>query len=555
MSFFGSKKYDYDPLNQLVQEGQQSYFFDSIGNPSRWEVNNCNRILSTPECTLRYDPDGNPIGRTTGRKDTTYDYDALGRLVRMETSDKIIFYTYDPISRLLSKEIKSKWWGGSKVLYLYDKEYEIGTISPSNEIQQLKVLGLGLKGDIGAAVAIEIKGAIYAPLHDFSGNILAIITTAGKIAKTYQMDAFGKQKGDPDELNPWQFCSKRCEENLVFFGLRFYDPSLGRWLTPDPSGFAEGPNLYLYALNNPTNRLDLFGLKSIDSYTWYTDPDAKIDIQIEKIYSSPTARDLIHCKGTIDGVRVDFIVACGHWEKLKYTAEELNEGKINIYDHIHELMPKEGSMVGLITAQNGINTSFNEFRRSCKGLMRENKEGSLFVGLYNRTEGFVRDLFRVMDERKGVETSAVLTTRHFLENMGERLQQMCPGTLSMHFSHSEGGMIAYLALKGMNPDSKMVIQRQLISFSLGAAHPVPKEFCHKAENYYSKKDYITGRFGKEHMNDPAYDIQWADCSSSITQRTGYIADHAMLGNTYGSLIEDGFKNTRKDYGFYDGRDR
>lgn len=44
--------------------------------------------------------------------------------------------------------------------------------------------------------------------------------------------------------------------------MRYYDPSLGRWLTPDPAGNIDGPNLYAYVHNNPLIYFDQYGLFS-----------------------------------------------------------------------------------------------------------------------------------------------------------------------------------------------------------------------------------------------------------------------------------------------------
>ena len=41
---------------------------------------------------------------------------------------------------------------------------------------------------------------------------------------------------------------------------RFYDPSIGRFLTPNPAGTIDSPNLYAYVLNDPINLTDPSGL-------------------------------------------------------------------------------------------------------------------------------------------------------------------------------------------------------------------------------------------------------------------------------------------------------
>ena len=38
---------------------------------------------------------------------------------------------------------------------------------------------------------------------------------------------------------------------------------MGRFISPDPAGFAEGPNLYAYVGNDPVNLIDPFGLNGV----------------------------------------------------------------------------------------------------------------------------------------------------------------------------------------------------------------------------------------------------------------------------------------------------
>jgi len=72
----------------------------------------------------------------------------------------------------------------------------------------------------------------------------------------------GQQLEESATGNPWRFASKRCDSETGFlnFGRRFYDPKTGRWLTPDPKGLDDGPNLYAYVHNSPLTHFDEYGL-------------------------------------------------------------------------------------------------------------------------------------------------------------------------------------------------------------------------------------------------------------------------------------------------------
>jgi len=67
------------------------------------------------------------------------------------------------------------------------------------------------------------------------------------------------------DTNRYLFSTKELDSRsgLQFFGARYYDPEVGRWITPDPLGFVNGPDVYLYCLNNPINSVDPNGLDII----------------------------------------------------------------------------------------------------------------------------------------------------------------------------------------------------------------------------------------------------------------------------------------------------
>jgi RHS repeat-associated protein len=548
-SLLGDKTYAHDALNQLVQEGDERHAFDSLGNPIHCSVNAHNQILSGPGYSLEYDRNGNPIRKISSEGSTVYTYDAFNRLTSITHPDsKQSVYFYDPLSRLIAEQSE-----GAQTLYLYDKTQEMGAMNARGAITQLKVTGLGLAGEIGGSVAIELEGIAYAPLHDFQGNIIALISANQKIVESYQIDAFGKEKNDLSSLNPWRFSSKRSMGGLILFGQRFYDPALGRWLTPDPSGFADGPNLYVYVLNSPLNRLDLFGLASDPLFP----PDFRLEVPLHALLPARVVpvSSILPCKGFLSDVPVDWIVSCGHWHKLQFTPQEWIADKVNIVDHFHELVPTEGSTVGLITVQNGIGTTKSDLGQNVRSVVNMVPEGTLTFGMYNPTQGLIKDCTRTFSERGSKDTPIVVTTRQYMVAISETLHKLNPDLLWLHIAHSEGGVVGRNAIKGMTEDQKGLLKNQLYFLGLGPAKPIPLECGRGVMNIYSKQDFITGWFALKYKNDPKYDVRFVPCRSTFSERTAYFADHAFLGGTYQGVQRDEIDKLRGKYGFYDGKIR
>jgi RHS repeat-associated protein len=61
------------------------------------------------------------------------------------------------------------------------------------------------------------------------------------------------------------------ETGLHYNYKRYYDPTTGRYLTPDPIGFEGDINFFVYVQNNPVNILDALGL---DPYSNVPIPNA-----------------------------------------------------------------------------------------------------------------------------------------------------------------------------------------------------------------------------------------------------------------------------------------
>lgn len=128
--------------------------------------------------------------------------------------------------------------------YLYIDDEEIGSFE-AVQPQELKIPGYQ------NIVAIEIKNRPYAAVQDVQGTIRYLIDwKTKKIARENTCDAFGSELTD---TIPYAYAGKRydAKTNLVYFGKRYYDPELSRWLTRDPLGPVDHSNLYQYVFNNP----------------------------------------------------------------------------------------------------------------------------------------------------------------------------------------------------------------------------------------------------------------------------------------------------------------
>jgi RHS repeat-associated protein len=283
--------FSYDELNQLTNETElfeNSYTYDShynrlSKNEDNYSVNDLNELLNTTLDQFEYDKNGRPYIKRSETKNTLFFYDALDRLIKVEVAnDVIIYFSYDAFHRR-TKKIKNKHiqgyftdsWEITNESYIYDDQNEIGSIDENNNIKTLRILSESENAEIGSCISFEILGKIYIPIYDFQGNVVCLQDLNQNEVESYSYSAFGEKKiydswnyeiSSSYINNPWQYLSKRIDEetNLVFFGRRYYDPEIGRWLTPDPLGFVNGQNLYAYVLNDPLIKLDLYGLEIND---------------------------------------------------------------------------------------------------------------------------------------------------------------------------------------------------------------------------------------------------------------------------------------------------
>jgi len=127
---------------------------------------------------------------------------------------------------------------------------------------------------------IKPDGTIIFYINDPLGSPLILMDEDGNIVKRYRFDPFGNLEAQwGTEPNRYLFTGKEKDESgLYYFGARYYNPRLGRWITPEPRLYSTHPKLalslknpqglnpYVYCFNNPLRYLDIEGKWELEAH-------------------------------------------------------------------------------------------------------------------------------------------------------------------------------------------------------------------------------------------------------------------------------------------------
>ncbi len=268
--------YTYDAMGRLetvIKDGALMEEYDYDENGTRiYEMNTArgisgrsftyddeDHLLSAGDTTYQYDEDGFLTTKIEGSEITTYYYSSRGELLRVTLPDNtMIEYIHDPLGRRIAKKVdgtiveKYLWQGRTRLLAVYD--------GADNLIQRL------IYAADRMPAAMTQQGQTYHFAYDQVGSLRIVADASGNVVKRIDYDAFGNILSDSNLSMsvPFGFAGGLQDRDisLVQFGYRDYDPNVGRWTAKDPALFKGGDtDLYGYALKNPANYIDPFGLE------------------------------------------------------------------------------------------------------------------------------------------------------------------------------------------------------------------------------------------------------------------------------------------------------
>jgi RHS repeat-associated protein len=526
--------FDYDDLYQLkAEEGHEkhAYQFDSLFNRTlkdkeKHTYNALNQVCQKGAERLIYDKNGNLTQRKLGQETVFYEYDALDRLISVKQGKHTTTYVYDPFNRRLCKDQK----GQESQLFVYQGQEEIGCWC-QGAFQELRLLG---EKSRSAMVALEIKGTLYVPVHDLVGNVVCLLDAQGKVVERYRYTAFGESEilnpqGKRQKTsivgNPWRYASKRFDEETGFvaFGLRYYDPGLGRWVTADPAGFEDGPNLYAYVHNSPLRYYDQYGLFSLSDCPIF---EHKVNpINLEACFLSTCSADQ-HLNSL--SVADDILPSPWYYERAEIY--DLNRSEI-IDPETNKPFNLPEMSRGMIGYMNGASNEYKDFQNSLIYLGK--LAGYNVSGVHSPSFGFFGDTVRYLAARLHIGTETVKKIRQLWDSFFAR----CPEGYILWFCHSRGVVDSRNALEGYPVE----LQRRIKLVPIAPGAFVHKRLCGEVTHLVSTRDVVP-------WLNPSGMLQ---CRSTVNFLTPHpnapVLDHTVISETYKSSILSIINDFVKEY--------
>ncbi|MFE5208951.1 RHS repeat-associated core domain-containing protein [Streptomyces sp. NPDC056600] len=120
----------------------------------------------------------------------------------------------------------------------------------------------------GTLNSMTTGGKSYYYLTDALGSVVALTDDTGAKVNSYSYSPRGVTRAATTEQvpQPYRFAGGYQDPTgLYHYAARYYDPNIGRFNSPDPSGQEKNP--YLYAEGDPVNRIDPTGLLGMGLFT------------------------------------------------------------------------------------------------------------------------------------------------------------------------------------------------------------------------------------------------------------------------------------------------
>ncbi len=294
-----SQNFNYDGLDRMISAypggasalptgAQSTNTGGAIGYTNTGDILTYTEFAKN-QTTLSYDSTTQLLMQSSGPQTKLYQYDDYGQMktnsiynfnydpnfnmtsvTSASTNANIAAYTYDGNDLRIKKVLGS----GATTYYVYGGGHLVMEATPGKSIKEYFYLGSNLVGT--RSVSANVPTYKYYHFNPIASTVAQ--TDSSKVVTQEHYNAYG------GELLPnTNFTSNidvrfaghvsDDETNLVYMKGRYFDPSIGRFITPDPEDFSptktQSFNKYAYANNNPLKFVDPNGHDPVDFVVRY----------------------------------------------------------------------------------------------------------------------------------------------------------------------------------------------------------------------------------------------------------------------------------------------
>ena len=261
--------YTYNTANQLTGWNKWDYPSGSLQKTASFTYDEAGNRTAQSQSTIN-----------SQSSTTLYAWDAQDRLASVTMPDgKVHGYDYDyrtrrtgtteSVAGAVTKQTAIVFAGG---LSLAEYEGVTGSLPVSPTVEYTR--GPDMGGGVGGMLYSLRGGTAKYSLSNGRGDIVAQADQGASLTWTASYEAYGKRTKETGTNQDKQRANSKDEDptGLLNEGFRYRDIETGVWLSRDPAGFVDGPNLYAYVRQNPWTKFDPLGLEEAGGEAWCDNP-------------------------------------------------------------------------------------------------------------------------------------------------------------------------------------------------------------------------------------------------------------------------------------------